>query len=238
MDRLVVVDEVRDGGDDDRGEGVLGQKVEEGREEEEGKEEEEARDEPRELRLCAHCVVDGRAREGTRHRVGGGERAEQIGDAKGDKLLSGVDIVLVLGGEGLGDSDRLHEADDGASYGRRGDDRELAHVEQVRGHHLRNAFGDGADDQRIGRVRAPLEAAAVEKLEVAADDDSEDARDQRRRGAQPTEALLILHREAAREPQHEPPGESEQQLLPLRLWQPVDDVADGLVNVLRAAGRE
>ena len=106
------VDQVGDGGDDDRPQHRLGQVVEQRHEEQHRHHEEAEEDDARELRLDARRVGHRRPREAGVD----GEPLEQaraeVGDAERDELLVGVHLVVVLGGEGARAGHRLREADE------------------------------------------------------------------------------------------------------------------------------
>ena len=55
----------------------------------------------------------------------------EVGDPQRPELLVGVDVVLVLRGEGPGDGDGLHEPDDGAQDGRGDEPPHVVAVERA-----------------------------------------------------------------------------------------------------------
>ena len=113
------VDQVGDGGDDDRPQHRLGQVVEQRHEEQHRHDEEAEEDDARELRLDARRV----GHRGPREAGVDGEPLQQagaeVGDAERDELLVGVHFVVVLGGEGARAGDRLGEADQREGEARR-----------------------------------------------------------------------------------------------------------------------
>mmetsp|Transcript_41770 Transcript_41770/g.119482 ORF Transcript_41770/g.119482 Transcript_41770/m.119482 type:complete len:278 (-) Transcript_41770:44-877(-) len=66
------------------------------REEHQSGEHDDHRHEARELRHCARGVVDGGAGEAAGHRVAREEGTDDVGEAQGQHLLAGVNIIAVL----------------------------------------------------------------------------------------------------------------------------------------------
>ncbi len=118
--------------------------VEQRREEEQHDDDGEARDDAGHPGEGAGLEVDRAAREAPRGRVAPADRAADVGDPLTDQFLVGIDALAGLGGHGLGDGDRLHEAEEGDDHRRDDQPRDDPHVDvrQARG---RQSTRDGAD---------------------------------------------------------------------------------------------
>ena len=105
------VDERQHRDDDGGGERRLRQEAQERRERERRDEQARGGEGAGGGRRGARVEVDDRAGEAARDRHPPGEGRAEVGRAEADQLLVGVDALALLGGEGAGDRDRLHEAD-------------------------------------------------------------------------------------------------------------------------------
>ena len=117
--------------DNDGRQRALGHVGEGRRDKQEGDDHREARDQPGQGRRGACVAADGRAAEGPRRGVRVEPPPHEVGDPQRPELLVGVDVVLVLRGEGPGDGDGLHEPDDGAQDGRGDEPPHVVAVERA-----------------------------------------------------------------------------------------------------------
>ena len=97
-----------------------GRSLEEPGEKEQRDDRQHGDDEPGELRAGARGAVDGRLGEAAADDHAAREPRADVRGAETDQLAVGVDLVVVLGGVGLGGAEPLHEADQHHSDGRRG----------------------------------------------------------------------------------------------------------------------
>ena len=110
LDRLEI-DEAYHRHDDHRGQYRLRQVVEQRRQEQQRQQDEETGEHGRHAGHGAGIDIDRRARERTGNGKRLAEAAGDIGESLADQLLVRVDLLLGLGGDGLGDGNRLHETD-------------------------------------------------------------------------------------------------------------------------------
>ena len=101
-----------DGDDDGRGQGRLRQEEEQRREEQRDERDADRRERSGGGGLGAGLEVHHRARQAAGDREAAREGRADVRGAERDQLLVGVDALAALGGEGEGDRDRLHVADD------------------------------------------------------------------------------------------------------------------------------
>mmetsp|Transcript_24746 Transcript_24746/g.66427 ORF Transcript_24746/g.66427 Transcript_24746/m.66427 type:complete len:379 (-) Transcript_24746:528-1664(-) len=229
------VDQVGHRGHDDRGEAKLGEELKGRREDEQDEHHQHAGDGAGEVGLAADHVVDGGAREGAGDGVAGGEGSEDVCDAEREELLARDDLVLVLGGEALGDGDGLHVADEARRERRAHAAPDLGEVKVARPR--RETARDVADNVLLLLARvAVVKGAAAQLGPRGADEDADRADDQRRARAQPREPLVLLRR-LARGPEHEPPEQAHHERVPLGLVDLREEVLDRLVEVLRLGDR-
>mmetsp|Transcript_33810 Transcript_33810/g.101897 ORF Transcript_33810/g.101897 Transcript_33810/m.101897 type:complete len:351 (+) Transcript_33810:942-1994(+) len=196
LDRLVVGHKRDDRVQHHRGQCKLGQVVEERREEHQRAEQQDRRDHARELRERARGVVHRRPGEAAGHGVAGQGRADEVGEAQGQHLLPGVDLVAVLRGQVFADCNRLHVANEARGHGGRQNPRDVAQF-PAREAKWHQAAGDIANVLHV-EVLAQTGRSAQEKYaEAAADKRAQ--RSQQRQFLVPPRDLLVRHE--ARQPQ-------------------------------------
>ena len=114
------IDQPEYGHHDHRGENGLRQVVEQGRQKEQGQQDQRSADDGRQSGARSGLIVDGRPRESSGSGVGLKERAAHIGQAQGDQLLIGDDlVVLVFSLNGFSYGDAFHKTDQGDGQGDR-----------------------------------------------------------------------------------------------------------------------
>jgi len=97
--------------DDHRRQHRLRQVIEQRRQQQQGQQYEQPGKHRRHAGLCAGIDIHGRARERTGDRESLRRRANEVGQPLTDQFLIRVDLLLGLGGDGLGNRDGLHETD-------------------------------------------------------------------------------------------------------------------------------
>jgi hypothetical protein len=105
------VDQLDDGGDHHRGQGGLGQLLEQAGEEQQGEDGEGGHDQPRHLGAGPGGAVHGRLGEAAVHHHAAGQARAQVGGAEAEQLLVGVHLVVVGGRIAPGRAQALGEAD-------------------------------------------------------------------------------------------------------------------------------
>lgn len=115
VDDLGGSDDISDSVDDDGREGSVGDVEEDSSQGIEGKEHNDGGDDTSEGSADTSLGLDSSSREGASGRVSTEEGSEQVGDTNSDKLLRGVDDVVVDTAEGLGDGDVLNQDNDDGS---------------------------------------------------------------------------------------------------------------------------
>mmetsp|Transcript_33809 Transcript_33809/g.101891 ORF Transcript_33809/g.101891 Transcript_33809/m.101891 type:complete len:351 (+) Transcript_33809:942-1994(+) len=196
LDGLVVGHESNDRVEHHRGQSELGQIVEEWREKHQRAKHHDRRDEAGQLRERARGVVHRRPGEAAGHGVAGQGRADEVGEAQGQHLLPGVDLVAVLRGQVFADCNRLHVANEARGHGGRQNPRDVAQF-PAREAKWHQAAGDIANVLHV-EVLAQTGRSAQEKYaEAAADKRAQ--RSQQRQFLVPPRDLLVRHE--ARQPQ-------------------------------------
>jgi hypothetical protein len=103
------VDQADHGHDDHRPQGGLGQVLEQRGQEQQGEDHDQGGGDAGELAAGARPAIDGRLGQAPSGREGLEAAAGQVGGAERPQLLVGVDLGVVVGGEGPGGRDRLDE---------------------------------------------------------------------------------------------------------------------------------
>ncbi|VTR70989.1 hypothetical protein DESC_880015 [Desulfosarcina cetonica] len=144
MDETGNVHQADDGHHDDGGQYGLGQMIEQGRKKQKRNQYRHAGEDAGQARHRPGLQVDRRTGEGPGSRVAFTDGPQHIAQSLADQFLVGVQALTGLAGHGLGDRDRLHEAQKGDNRRKR---QQVQHDPDVdgRNRHGRQPLGNGAD---------------------------------------------------------------------------------------------
>lgn len=129
--------------DDDTGQGSVGDVKEDGSQSIEGEQDDNGGNDTSKGSADASLGLDGGSRERTGSGISTEEGTEQVGDTNGDKLLRGVDDIVVDTAEGFGDGDVLDKDNDDGGGDLGGEGLDDARVD----------LGSGGMGETCGHVR-------------------------------------------------------------------------------------